>query len=314
MSTVVDTVRAAFDRVANFRYLEPRDNVVIDAALHSMRSHYETHLRTVAPFARGELPEPRVERHDSVASVWSRIGLGVPANAVPPKKLAPGEPVAPLHPSGFGSPPPPIVTSEPFRTWSRSYGAILTDSATRLRTSVDVPRRIAELGAAFGVEPTYGDPYHALGQVLAEAHRRVYWEHPARAPSERVEAIVQQPHQVAARALEEHVRWVVAHDDASGSPFEAILEIWSLALWPVMAPDGVLLVLCPSQSAGRVVFRANEPDAPWPKLGSRVSGGNVDEGWREFDEYVGAICAMGLGPLPGSLSVMHAWGPPGGPR
>lgn len=314
MGSLSDLSRAAIDFAARTRFLAPAPEVaalgpdVVDRA----RSHYAAHLAALAPHATGALPEARVEALPDAPALWRRVGLRPPDDP-PPAPVASSTPVAPsvpiAPPSMMGDAGPRVVLPEAMRVWRAAHDRAWSSAPEALRRDPDATSRLRELGRALGTSSEYPDPYHHWQEVVREPLRVARWEHPGRGPSEHVPAFIERPHQVAARALESHLLWLAAFGDARPSPWWPALELWALGLWMMVAPDGALLLFAPTVRAGRMTFDARQPDAPWPKLGFRVSPGG---GRSDFDEYVSAVSFAGLGAVPGEFSVMHG-NPPGMP-
>ncbi len=318
MSSLVELVRAAIDFESRIAFLTPSSEVsrLGPQTLERARSLYAAHFAALAPFAKGPLPEPRVEPHISVLSILRRLGFEIaappssPASAgpvVPVAPIAPIAPIAPTAPPGPGSARPQLPpVAETVQRWREATTTAWSGAVSALRADPTAPERLRALSRALGVTPKQDDPYYLFEDALAEPLRIARWEHPLRGPSEHVEAFSERPHQTAARALTSHLRWLVAYEDdpSRPSPWWPILELWALGLWPVPAQDGTLLLLAAPLHEGRVPLFPERPELPWSKLGFRTGR---EEGWGPFDRFAETMREAGLGPVPGEFSVLHAW-------
>ena len=314
MSSLPDLARAAiaFERGIHFLAPTPAVAALGPDVTGFARSRYAAHLAALAPYAAAPLPEARVEVVSGIPAVWRRIGLKVPGDPLPTvtttaDPTTPAVPTAP--PSTMGADAPSIVMPDAMRAWQEARDKAWSSAPGAMRRDPRTNDRLRELGKAMGVTSSQEDPYHHLADVVREPLRVARWEHPGRGASERVPAFIERPHEVASRVLESHLFWITAFGDSQPSPWWPAIELWSLGLWALVAPDGVLLLFAPTVREGRVVFDEANPTAPWPKIGFRTSGMGHD-GWESFDAYANLITHAGFGAVPGEFSVLHC-NPPG---
>ncbi len=311
MSSLPDLARAAIAFEQNIRFLAPTPTVAAlgPDVIEFARSRYGAHLAALAPHAAAPLPEARVEVVSGIPAVWRRIGLAVPGDPLPAMATTadPTTPTAP--PSMMRTDGPSIVMPDAMHAWQKARDKAWSSAPEAMRRDPKTHDRLCELGTAMGVKSSQTDPYHHLAEVVREPLRVARWEHPGRGASEHVPAVIERPHEVASRMLEAHLHWVTAFGDSLASPWWPAIELWSLGLWSLVAPDGVLVLFAPTVHEGRVVFDEANPTAPWPKIGFRTSGMRHDR-WESFDAYANLVTHAGFGPVPGEFSMLHG-NPPG---